>query len=126
MSDQTTTSRYRVVKSYRSSNADPIILRKGDTVHVGQDYDGDPEWKDWLWCESNADKGGWVPRSLMTILGSTGTAREDYSARELSIQKGETLNVIAILNGWAWSRRTNGESGWVPLRNLEPHPVSKS
>ena len=67
-----------------------------------------------------------VPRSLMTILGSTGTAREHYSARELSIHKGETLNVIAILNGWAWSRRTNGESGWVPLRNLEPHPVSKS
>jgi hypothetical protein len=126
MSDQTATSRYRVVKSYRSANADPIILRKGDTVHVGQDYDGDPEWKDWLWCESKADKGGWVPRSMMTILGSTGTAREDYSARELSIQKGETLNVIAILNGWAWSRRTNGESGWVPLRSLEPYPVSKT
>ena len=126
MSDQTATSRYRVVKSYRSSNADPIILRKGDTVRVGHDYEGDPEWKDWIWCESKTDKGGWVPRSLITIRGSTGTAREDYSACELNIQKGETLNVIAILNGWAWSRRTNGESGWVPLRNLEPHPVSKS
>jgi len=108
MNDRATRTRYHVIKAYRSSNADPISLHKGDAIRIGQEYHGDPEWQDWIWCENQNGKGGWVPRSHITILGSTGAAREDYCGCELSVQKEETLNVLEILNGW------------VPLRILEP------
>jgi Variant SH3 domain/SH3 domain len=125
MNTRVTRTSYRVIKDYRRSNADPIRLHKGDPIRVGRGYDGDPEWPGWIWCENQKGKGGWVPRSLITINGSTGTAREDYNARELCVQRGETLIVIAVLNGWARARRTNGETGWVPLRNIAPQGAPK-
>lgn len=125
MSARVTRTYYRVIKDYRSSNPDPISLQRGDAIRVGRVYDGDPEWQDWIWCESQNGKGGWVPRSLITIHGSAGTAQEDYNARELCVQRGETLIVIAVLNGWARARRTNGETGWVPLRNIAPQGAPK-
>ena len=120
MSARVTRTCYRVIKDYRSSNPDPISLQRGDAIRVGRVYDGDPEWQDWIWCESHNGKGGWVPQSLITIHGSAGTAQEDDTARELCVQRGETLIVIAVLNGWARARRANGEIGWVPLRNIAP------
>lgn len=125
MNDPVTRTRYHVIEAYRRSNADPISLCRGDAILVGREYDGDPEWRDWIWCENQKGKKGWVPRSFITIRGSTGTARENYSACELSVQKGETLSVIEILNGWARAQNASGETGWVPLRNLEPQAASK-
>ena len=125
MNDRVTRTKYHVIKAYRSSNADPISLRKGDPIRVGRAYDGDPEWQDWIWCENQTGKGGWVPRNLITIRGSTGTAQEDYCACELCVQGGETLNAIEVLNGWIRAQRSNGETGWVPLRNLEPQAAPK-
>jgi len=119
MNTRVTPTRYRVIKNYQRSNADPIILHKGDPIRIGREFDGDPEWQGWIWCESQTGKGGWVPRTLITIRGSTGTAREDYNASELCVQKGEALNILEVLNGWTRARRANGETGWVPLRNLE-------
>lgn len=118
-------TQYCVIEDYRRTNADPITLQKGDPVCVGREYDGDPEWQGWIWCVCQNNKGGWVPRSLLTIRGSSGTARAAYSARELSLPKGEILGVIEIVNGWARARRSNGETGWVPLRNLEPQKPSE-
>lgn len=118
-------TKYHVIKAYRSSNADPISLRKDDAIRVGREYDGDPEWQDWIWCENQTGKGGWVPRNLIAIRGSKGTAREDYCACELCVQRGETLNAIEVLNGWVRAQRSNGETGWVPLRNLEPQAAPK-
>jgi hypothetical protein len=50
-------------------------------------------------------------------------AREDYTARELSVQPEDILMVDKILNGWAWARRSDGETGWVPMRHLQPQRV---
>ncbi|MCC8148296.1 hypothetical protein [Akkermansia sp.] len=44
-----------------------------------------------------------------------GSVLEDYSARELVVDRGEDIVKIKTLNGWTWVRRTNdGEEGWIP------------
>jgi len=37
----------RVVADYRAAYPDPIIVRAGDELIVG---DGDPEYPGWVWC----------------------------------------------------------------------------
>jgi len=111
---------YRVVEAYHRSNDDPIVLHRGDPVKVGREFTDDPGWPGWIWCENTAGQGGWVPKRLLKIMGSHGTALADYTARELSIQPEERLMVDKILNGWAFARRLDGDTGWVPMRNLQP------
>ena len=115
----------QVVAPYQCSNANPIVLRPGEHVKVGREFTEDPDWPGWIWCENAAGQGGWVPRRLIGVSGPEGTARAAYTARELSVQPKEILTVERILNGWAWARRGNGETGWVPMRNLKPQTSIK-
>lgn len=111
---------YKVVTAYRSTCSEPILLRRGDRVHMGREYCKDPEWPGWIWCRARNGRSGWVPKIVLTGDGARGRALEDYNAHELSVQPGEDVWVLRILNGWAWARRDCGETGWVPLRNLAP------
>ena len=121
-----TSTLYRVIAPYQSTSEYPIVFKQGDTVDVGRSYDGNPEWKDWVWCKNRIGQQGWVPRDLLTISGTYGKALEDYNARELSVDSGNTLEVLRIINGWAWARTSLGETGWVPLRDLEPQTPTAS
>ena len=111
---------FRVITPYLSTSIDPIRLHRGDRVMVGRDYDGNPEWNNWTWCVNLNGQQGWVPRDLLKISGAHGEALEDYNARELSVDRNDAVEVLKIINGWAWARDTRGETGWVPLRDLEP------
>jgi len=120
MPDRLTKATHAVVKAYQTTVADPITLKRGETIKVGQPYEDDPEWRGWVWCQNDAGQRGWVPQALIAEHGAMGCVLADYTARELSVQEGEDLGVIRVLNGWAWARRINGETGWVPLRHLQP------
>ena len=126
MPDRLIKTTHVVVNAYQSSVVVPITLQKGDTIRVGQTYEGDPDWRGWVWCENDAGQSGWVPEALIAKRGAMGRVLGDYTARELSVPKGETLCVIRMLNGWAWARRINGETGWVPLRHLQPIAGNRS
>ena len=111
---------YKVVTAYRSTCREPILLRRGERVHMGREYREDPEWQGWVWCRAQNGRSGWVPQIVLTGNGAWGRVLEDYNAYELSVPPGEGLWVLRILNGWARARRDSGETGWVPLRNLAP------
>jgi hypothetical protein len=110
---------YRVTKAYVSPYPDSIIFRMGETVEVGNEFTGDPDWKSWVWCEGVGDAKAWVPRQYLDVRGNRGTVTRDYDARELSVSVGEELFVYEIVNGFGMAEKSDGTRGWVPMKNLE-------
>ena len=112
--DRTTSA--RVIAAWQVTYSDPLTLRAGEEVTVGKH---DTEWPGWVWCTNRAGKGGWVPEQYIEEHGSEGAARYDYTAVELAVNVGDELLVGQRINGWVWCTNANGQSGWVPERNLE-------
>ncbi|MCE8019901.1 hypothetical protein HOP51_07200 [Halomonas sp. MCCC 1A11036] len=112
---------YLVIQDHTSEYPEPITLKKGALLSVGEKYEGPEGWDNWVFCETPGQKGGWVPVQILEIVNDkTARAREDYTARELNVRKGGLLLGSRTLNGWAWCKSTDSlESGWVPLENLQ-------
>ena len=112
---------YKVVKHYENSNTDPIELKIGDTVTLGERSEEDGQWANWIYCISNkTKKAGWEPTQILNMNGEIGIAILDYTAQELTITTGEIIMGSEELNGWigCW-RESDGQTGWVPKNCLE-------
>jgi len=111
----------RVIAEYQKSNPDPIIMRKGDEVELtGKEdhWQGRPDWV-YIWCTNQHGQSGWVPKPYIEQQGTKGTARFDYNATELTAHTGETLIAGQEESGWMWCANQHGQSGWVPIANIE-------
>jgi hypothetical protein len=64
-------------------------------------------------------KGGWVPDDCIELVGESARARYDYAATELAATVGEELVVTKEKGGWALCTNGSGQSGWLPLANLD-------
>lgn len=115
-----TAKRYRVIEEYQSPYPEPIIFHKGETVIISKEFTDDPDWKDWVWCEGQNNNEAWVPKQYLEIERNTGIFTTGYNALELSVRTGELLTIYEIVNGFGMAEKSNGERGWVPLRNFEP------
>jgi len=115
------TKKYLVIKDHTSEYPEPITFAKGDTLAVGEKYEGPESWDDWFFCDTPGQKGGWVPAQVIELItGKIAQAREDYTVRELNAREGDVLLGLRTLNGWVWCNNpSNSESGWVPLENLQ-------
>lgn len=116
---------YVATASHRSEYPDPIVLKQGDALIVGERYDGSEGWDDWYFCSTSAHAGGWVPAQVIARQADgSGHATEDYTARELDVDAGDVLVGGRVLNGWVWCRRDSpaGE-GWVPLLAVQTTPA---
>jgi len=111
--------KYKVIAEYKSPYPDSINFVKGEKVEVGREFKEDPDWKNWIWCEGKNNKKAWVPNQFLKISGINGIFLRDYDAKELSVRRGEILEVFEIINGFGMSEKTNGERGWVPMKHLK-------
>ena len=111
--------RYRATADYDVSYPHPVSLAPGDRVELGR---ADTTWPGWVWVRTESGLEGWAPESALERVAdqSQAVAREDYTARELSMKKGDELESLRELNGWLWVRNQHGEEGWVPAFNLKP------
>lgn len=112
---------YLVIENHTSEYPEPITFAKGAPLTKGEKYEGPEGWDNWLFCETPGQKGGWVPEQIIEIVNDkTARALEDYTARELTVRKGDVLLGTRTLNGWVWCKSADSlESGWVPLLNLQ-------
>ncbi len=105
-----------VTRDWKASYSDPIQLAAEEAL----EFDGQKDVWDgylWLWAINVDDKEGWVPDCIVSS-NVPATAIENYSAKELTCQKGQALTAERRLHGWVFCRDAEGRRGWVPERNL--------
>jgi hypothetical protein len=108
---------HTVTKAYERLYNDPITLKQGERVRVTKLdlWDGVHPWR---WCINAAQKEGWVPESYLLIDGEEATAKQEYSAWELTVAQGEFVRSLYGESGWYWCENTQGEQGWIPANCL--------
>lgn len=112
------TKRFLAAADFEVSYPHPIHFAAGDRVLAGRE---DPTWPGWIWARTSDGNEGWAPLPCLEI-GADGTAvaRKAYTARELSMRRGDQLLSLREHSGWLWCRNQHGEEGWVPAFNLKP------
>ena len=109
--------KYKVIENHRKEYPNSILLSQGEKVIIWEESGQD--WPNWVFC-TKLDKSnrGWVPKQI--IENDFGVIIENYSAKELDINKGTIVEGIKELNGWLWSKNIEtSEIGWIPLEKLE-------
>ncbi|ENH1950003.1 hypothetical protein ABVX03_000549 [Salmonella enterica] len=116
--------RFTATDSHTSEYPDPITFTRGTSVIIHEKYEGEEGWDNWYYCTIPGHTGGWVPGQILARCEGTyrGIAREDYTAQELEVMKGDVVVGLKSLNGWLWCERiSDGKTGWVPLALLQKH-----
>ena len=110
---------YVVTENHRTEFSDPIILKQGEKVIIGEESSAD--WPGWIFCAKiNGSNKGWVPKQIIMYEKDYGIIAEDYSAKELDIDRGITVEGIKELNGLLWGKNnSSNEIGWIPMKKLE-------
>ncbi|KAG8509869.1 Neutrophil cytosol factor 1 [Galemys pyrenaicus] len=121
---------YRAIADYEKSSASEMALASGDVVDVVEKSESG-----WWFCQMKT-KRGWVPASYLEPLDSPDEAEdpepnyagESYVAikayvalmeDEISLQEGETIEVIhKLLDGW-WVIRKEDVTGYFPSMYLQ-------
>ena len=110
---------YIVIENYRTEYPNPIFLEKGEKVVIGEE--SGENWPNWIFCtKMDGSNKGWVPKQIIKQENNYGIISEDYSAKELDVDKGIIVEGIKELNGWLWlMNKETKEIGWVPMENLK-------
>ena len=105
-----------VTREYRVAYTDPIKLAVGERVQLAHE---DQQWSGWIWCRTQLGATGWAPKQIfLPAEDGQHAAVEDYDATELPVERGQRVEVMFELNGWAWCRTLDGGCGWVPKEHL--------
>ncbi len=99
----------------------PIELKPNELVEIKEKVNDNPNWKGWIFCESQKKTSGWVPEHIISIIeNNQGVIKEEYSAKEMNMNKGEKVIGLKELNGWFWvKRKSDNNEGWLPLEILK-------
>ena len=112
-------ARARVIKPHKSEFPVPIKLVKGEQIEGKVKK---TTWDGWIWCKSPTGVNGWVPQNyLQASQKKKGwfIVLKNYNARELSAQENEILHLSEEVSEWVWATTKDGQSGWIPLENIE-------
>jgi hypothetical protein len=102
---------YTANTNYTVVDRSPLHLQYGDTVTVGP---RDQSWPGWIWVTTADGRGSYVPEDILEHDDGTALVRIAFSARDLSVTKGETVTGLREVKGWLWCRNSAGEEGWLP------------
>ncbi len=100
---------YTANTNYTVVDRSPLHLQPGDKVTTGP---RDPSWPGWIWVTTTEGRGSYVPEEILDE--STGTVTESFSARDLSVKRGERVAALREVKGWLWCRNAAGDEGWLP------------
>lgn len=111
---------YQVIQEHKSNNSNPIKVEKCETVKLGRKSVEDDGWSDWIYCYNlYGNSEGWIPAQIIQTQNEYGIVLNDYSAKELDVNKDDIVDGEFELNGWLWcSRLFDFEAGWLPTEKL--------
>jgi len=108
--------RFEATADFEIDYRRPLRLSKGDPVTVGK---ADTTWPGWRWVTGFDGESAWMHESMLEMeTADRARAREDYSANELSVRRGERVDALREVEGWRWCRKADGEEGWIPSYTL--------
>ena len=107
---------YQVIEKYDSAYSNPIKFKAGETLRIGT---RDDEYEGWIRVTTMCGNEGWAPEQYINNQLIPPQATRNYDATELSTESGQILNVLDVLNDWAWAKNLQGQCGWVPCKTLE-------
>lgn len=112
---------YTVIESYKTNYPNPITIKKDMKVTIGDLYIGEENWENWRYCYTlDNENQGWVPEQLLGIENNHGIVLDDYTAKELNVEKDEIVKGVKELNGWLWCiRLLDNDEGWLPKEILK-------
>jgi len=109
---------YIANSDYEDRDTEPLVLKVGDEVEVGN---ADRTWPGWVWAKGGEGRDGYVPAEyLEAVEGSLHRVVEDFDPTVLKIQRGDSLESLRQIHGWHWCRHENGAEGWVAGYLMRP------
>ena len=106
---------YEATSDYEVIDRNPLAIKAGDTVKVGRRDEG---WDGWVWVSTEDGRGSYVPEELLAqadaAMGSDVSITGEFTAKDLSIIKGEVVDCLKEVKGWLWCRNGSGVEGWLP------------
>ncbi|MBE3032036.1 MAG: peptide-binding protein [Actinobacteria bacterium] len=116
------TTHVRVTTSRARDHIENIHFRAGDDLVVGR---RNLQYPEFVWCATESGLAGWVFEKRLQMTGpGEAIATTDYDAAQLTVVKGEILEVLDRGASWWRCRNAGGVEGWVPAGSLEPAPGS--
>jgi SH3-like domain-containing protein len=100
---------------YEIEYRNPIQVTAGEIVEVGRPDEDQPGW---LWCRATDGREGWMPVEYLSGVRPRATVLRDYSAKELSVEAGDRVEVAEVYHGWALVRNAQGSLGRIPESHL--------
>jgi hypothetical protein len=55
---------YKVIQKHKGNYPNPISLKKGKFIIIGNKYKGPENWNNWVYCHTKENKG-WVPEQII-------------------------------------------------------------
>lgn len=112
---------YTVTADYQVIDRAPLSLHVDDRVRLGP---ADADWPGWVWVTAVNGRGSYVPEDHLHAQPD-GTARvlTAFSARDLSVRRGDHVTSLREVKGWHWCRDANGTEGWLPSYLLRPAAI---
>jgi hypothetical protein len=112
------TTRVRVTASRARDHVVNIQFRAGATLVVGR---RNLQYPEFVWCATEDGQAGWVPEMRFEMTGpGEALATSDHDAAQLTIVKGDILEVLERTQTWWRCRNAAGAEGWVPVDSIEP------
>ena len=108
-----------MIKSHYSDVLIPFQAEKGEIV---SGKEKPTQWEGWLYCKNKNGILGWVPKTYLTPVKDSLEKYQfirAYNSYEITISKGESVEIKEIESGWVVIEDKSGKIGWIPLDNLE-------
>lgn len=111
-------STHRANTDYTVLDRNPLQLTVGEQVRLGPE---DKAWPGWVWAIAADGRGSHVPKDHLRLLDDhRAEVVRPFSARDLSVKRGDRVSALREVKGWLWCRNEAGEEGWLPEFVLSP------
>lgn len=102
------------IRAHRRPYDDPIAVAAGAEVRLDPERSATTDIPGWVWCRAADGREGWVPEAWLDRQDGRLRLIRDFSALELGLEPGETVELRYGESGFVLCRAANGAEGWVP------------
>lgn len=91
---------------------DPIVVSRGDKVKPIEKIETD--FIGWTWCVADDGRAGWTPENWCNVTSEFWLLKRDFSALELTVSRGDLVELLFSESGFVFCRTKSGLEGWLP------------